>query len=150
MRYFKKWWESNFGSPELLQLFIQQRDGSVTDTDKKRMEKWVCRDSLRLKAYNYFIQLLPFKQRLADSEGQDIRVVLRDICVVFPKPFGEINPDATVFTIKAALSSTVDQAMFNMANLVVYGFKWLTVVILLMRLVILGVAVFLLREMVIR
>jgi hypothetical protein len=139
-RLVKKWWQSHFGSTELLQLFLQQRDGSVSVADQKRMEKWAARDSLRVKAYYYFCALLPFKRQIADASGHDIRKVLQDITTKFPKPFAQINPAATEFTIRRALSASLDQAMYNMANLVVFGFKWLTVVILLVRLAIVVLA----------
>lgn len=131
----------------MLQLFLQQRDGEVSLEEQKIMENWVARDSLRLKSYNVFADLILFKKRVVNAAGHDVRLVLTDIQGKFPMPFGDIDVNATEYTIRAALLSTLDQAMFNMARLIVFGFKRITVTILFMRLGILLLAIFIIWEM---
>lgn len=132
----KKCWQSQFGSQELLQLILQQEQSELLDADQKRINQWVDRDYLRKLAYQNFTILLKYKRRVEDAHG-DVREVLKDLHKIFPKPFSEINGTMTEFTLRKSLTTTLDQAMFQMAHLVVYGFKWLTIIILILRMVLL-------------
>lgn len=130
-QFLKKWWQSQFGSQEFFQLVLQQKYVELSDQDEERINNWVEKDGLRKLAYQNFAILLKYKRRVEDWEKYDIRIILQDLRKVFPKIFSRITDNLPNGTLRDMLTNYLDQGMYNMANIVVFGNKWLTVFILL-------------------